>query len=473
MKSDLEKFELFKKGFFSRPKVGFITFSQQAEHYMEAGRGEGKEAYPVDRTEMLHKETIKALKASGSFELIYEEDIAWDPPGALKQAQEIQARGADCMIYMVGGWVYANQAVWVFKNIKLPSCLWAHTDKRSYAFVGSIVSHGALDNFGIRHEYFYGEHTDKGLLEKILSFVKAATTVKRLNNQVMAVIGGRCMGMVNSEADSVQVRNLFGVEIYHVDQGTIVDDAKKMNSQPVNIKIAELKKEFGRIGVSEEKLYQSAALYLALKNKLLHQNIYFGALKCQPELVSEYCSGCLAVSFLNDEMLNISCESDINAALTMRILSMISGQSSLFVDVEYIDFTSNILHLFNCGGSPTCFAPAKKEINLLPPPDYMGIAGGVNTQFCCKPGEVTLARLDRIAGRYVLLLFKGNSIYMATEKFENTVIQWPHAFIQLEFDSNRLFPQLRSEHIHMIYGNYIEELSYFCSLLGIDTILLK
>ncbi len=260
------------------------------------------------------------------------------------------------MIYMIGGWVFANQAVWVFKNIHLPSCLWAHTDKRSYAFVGSIVSHGALDNFGIKHQYFFGEHTDKSLLEKISKFIRAAATVKRLNNQVMANIGGRCMGMVNSEADSVQVRNIFGVEIYHIDQGIIIDNAKKIDPGTVNQKVSEIKNDFGRVGVSEEKLYQSTALYLALKNEMLHQGIYFGALKCQPELTSNYCSGCLAVSLLNDELINISCESDINAALTMRILSMLSGQPSLFVDAEHIDFENNIFHLFNCGGSPACFA---------------------------------------------------------------------------------------------------------------------
>ncbi len=103
----------------------------------------------------------------------------------------------------------------------------------------------------------------------------------------------------------------------------------------------------------------------------------------------------------------------------------------------------------------------------------MGKAGGVNTQFCCKPGEVTLARLDRIAGKYMMLMFKGNSKYVNAEKFENTVTQWPHAFIELDFDAGKLFPQLRSEHIHMVYGNYLEELDYFCKLLDIESICLK
>jgi L-fucose isomerase len=471
--SDIEKYDFFKKSFFSQPKVGFITFSQKAEHYIEAGSGEGKEAYPVDRSVMLHSKALNALKGIGGFEVLYNKEVAWDPQSALNQAREIEARGADCMIYMVGGWVFANQAVWVFKNIHLPSCLWAHTDKRSYAFVGSIVSHGALDNFGIKHEYFFGEHTEKSLLEKIVKFIRAATAVKRLDNQIMANIGGRCMGMVNSEADPVQVRNLFGVEIYHIDQGTLINRAMKMSNVTINSKVDLIKKEFGKIGVNEEKLYQSAALYLAIKDEMLHQQIYFGALKCQPELAGSYCSGCLAVSLLNDELINMSCESDINAAITMRILTLLSGQSSFFADAEHIDFKNNILHLFNCGGSPSCLAPSKKEVNLLPPPDYMGTAGGVNTQFCCREGDVTIARLDRIAGKYVMLLFKGFSSYIKPEKFKNTVAQWPHAFIKLEFDAMRLFPQLRSEHIHMVYGNYTEELACICRLLGIEAIILS
>ncbi len=63
MEKEQADFKAYKENLFSKPKVGFLTFSQQAEHYMEGGKGEGKEAYPVDRTDMLHKEAVKSLKA--------------------------------------------------------------------------------------------------------------------------------------------------------------------------------------------------------------------------------------------------------------------------------------------------------------------------------------------------------------------------------------------------------------------------
>jgi L-fucose isomerase len=100
----------------------------------------------------------------------------------------------------------------------------------------------------------------------------------------------------------------------------------------------------------------------------------------------------------------------------------------------------------------------------------MGIAGGVNTQFCCREGTVTLARLDRIAGRYVILLFKGYSEFIPPDNFTDTVKQWPHAFIRVDFNSRDLYPQLRSEHIHMVYGDFTREIEMICAMLDIEII---
>ena len=462
----------FQKEMFAKTRVGFITFGMRAEHYMEGGKGEDKESYPIDRTQVLHDESIKKFKNIADIELFYNEQVAWDPVSAISQVNSLERNDIDCLICMIGGWVFANQAVAAFKNVKVPACLWAHTDKESFAFVGSIVSHGALDNFGIKHEYFFGEHTDSSVIEGLLKFSRGAKTVKRLNNQIMADIGGRCMGMYNSVADPVQVRDVFGVEVYHIDQGTIIESAKNLPLAEVSDKVEEIKHDFGEISVDELKLKQAVSLYLAIKNEMVRQHIFFGALKCQPELVSGYCSGCLAVALLNDELISIACESDINAALTMRIMSIMSGQPAFFADVEHIDFRNNIIHLFNCGGAATKLSPGKESVNLHSPPDFMGVAGGVNTQYCCKEGNVTLARLDRIDGKYIMLLLKGFSRYIEPENFEDTVAQWPHAFIEPGFDTKLLFPQLRSEHIHMVYGDYTNEIEYVCRLLDIKTITL-
>ena len=72
-----------------------------------------------------------------------------------------------------------------------------------------------------------------------------------------------------------------------------------------------------------------------------------------------------------------------------------------------------------------------------------------------------------------MLIFNGQSKYYDIKEFKDTVSQWPHAFIKLDFDSKILFRQLRSEHIHIIYGDYVSELKILCNLLNIRIIEIK
>jgi L-fucose isomerase-like protein len=78
--------------------------------------------------------------------------------------------------------------------------------------------------------------------------------------------------------------------------------------------------------------------------------------------------------------------------------------------------------------------------------------------------------LSRVAGDYVLHIARGEAFMQPKESFKEARDRWPHAFIRLEGDPDLFIQNLRSNHLHMVYGEVAEELYDLCDILGIDAV---
>jgi L-fucose isomerase len=231
-----------------------------------------------------------------------------------------------------------------------------------------------------------------------------------------------------------------------------------------------VKDAFGSVNVSDEILEKSVRLYFAMKNMMKEDGYAFGGFKCQPEFIDNYVSGCLPISLLINEGVMISCEADMNAALTMRILHLLSGEPVLFADVNDLDMSTGNLRLVNCGTIASDMATTPKDVEWNPQYEYMGAASGACPTFCCKEGPVTLARLSRVDGDYVMQIATGAAFVRKKDTFKEARDRWPHAFVTLEGDPDLFLQHLRSNHLHMVYADLIEELFDFCEIVGIEPI---
>ena len=103
-------------------------------------------------------------------------------------------------------------------------------------------------------------------------------------------------------------------------------------------------------------------------------------------------------------------------------------------------------------------------------PHIFGEAGGASIQFISKPGDVTVARLFRSNGKYVLGCFEGTTKMYPLEKLEETTYCYPHAFVEAEADYEKFYEKINSNHLHMVYGKYAKVLKMFCEIVGIEYI---
>ena len=207
----------------------------------------------------------------------------------------------------------------------------------------------------------------------------------------------------------------------------------------------------------------------------------FMGIKCQQDMSDHFVLQCLGVALLNNhydadgekQPIPTSCECDCDGALTMRILSLCAeGAPSCLLDIKFFDEASKEFVLANCGSVAPYFAnpddreDALKKTVLMP--HIFGEAGGASLQMIAKPGAVTVARLFRSNGNYVLGCFEGTTKMYPVEKLKETTYCYPHAFVEADVDYQAFYQKINSNHLHMVYGNYAKVLEMFCDMTGIE-----
>jgi L-fucose isomerase-like protein len=154
----------------------------------------------------------------------------------------------------------------------------------------------------------------------------------------------------------------------------------------------------------------------------------------------------------------------------MRMLSLLSGGIALFGDVNHLDVEKGILRIVNCGSMPTLLARAPKEVDVGLQYEYMGKARGATTVLVVRESPVTLARLSRVKGEFVMLAASGKTREVDRGRLKESREHWPHAFVELDCDAKTLLQNIRSNHMHLCLGNHLKDVEEFCRIEGIQCI---
>ena len=442
-------------------KIGLITIT---------GRGAELE-FCKQRAREYNRRAKTALEAKGPVVLTSEQGYCLTKEETFNAARTLQDLGVDCLFYQVTAWFEAPVIATSVREVDVPTVLWGVPHIDTFALVGATCARGSLDEIGLEYDFVVGEPEDDATLAELIAFARAASIKAALKRATYGFIGGQSLGMYTTMFDYAQMKRQFGLDVRHVDQYELVIRSERIPDDKVHELAADLNAKYASVEPSGQVLERSIRLYLSLMELAQEVELDFVGIKCQPELIDNYVSACLAVSLANDQGLVAACECDTNGALTMQMLHLLSDQPVFFGDIAYAGPGTYNLKLANCGAAATTLATSSQNVSLCMQYDWMGSARGVTTKFTCQPGRVTLARVSRVKGHYVMLMAKGE-VKGEVAPGERVVGKeiWPQAYIVLDGDSARLVKNLRSNHMHFTYGNYTEELRKVCALLDIEPI---
>jgi L-fucose isomerase-like protein len=70
-----------------------------------------------------------------------------------------------------------------------------------------------------------------------------------------------------------------------------------------------------------------------------------------------------------------------------------------------------------------------------------------------------------------MLITTGKALETPLEKINETNSQQPHVFVKLECKPESFIKNLRANHVHVVKGNYKNELIVACEVLGVKPII--
>jgi len=302
------------------------------------------------------------------------------------------------------------------------------------------------------------------------------------------------LGIDTGTFDPMQWRRMFGVDVEHIDQLEIVRRAELISNGAAREMVTWLEKSAASVDydgqrLTPEKLAFQARCYLATKEIIEELGLDFVAIKCMPDMTNHYIPQCISAALLpgpydaqgNKQSIPMACEADGDGALTMELLNLVSGGSpTLFGDLSYLNEETSTIYLPNCGALCSWFAGRAEDpvdnlrhVELRP---SFRPSGGAITYFRAAPGPVTLARLYRRAGKYVMAIIYGEMVEPSKEEFQAFVAargshQLPTAFVRVSLDFDALIDVYGSNHISGVAGYYVHELQHVCHLLDIEAII--
>ena len=154
----------------------------------------------------------------------------------------------------------------------------------------------------------------------------------------------------------------------------------------------------------------------------------------------------------------------------------------MFADVSHIGYKEGLIYLPNCGSMCTYYAgrccDGCKNMKNIELRRANRPSGGAVTFTVPSAGQMTMARLCRVDGRYQMFIIETEFVEPSGEILDafvkaRGVHQLPVAFMKADFDIEKFVDVFNSNHISGVAGQYKKELIHVCSLLDIEPVVIR
>ena len=88
----------------------------------------------------------------------------------LDAVKQLEDANVDCVVFVIGSWIYVPMVVTAARKLTKPFVLWGLTHMVLSASVSSCITHGGLDELGIKHKFVFGMPDEDEIIDEIMLF---------------------------------------------------------------------------------------------------------------------------------------------------------------------------------------------------------------------------------------------------------------------------------------------------------------
>ena len=353
----------------------------------------------------------------------------------------------------------------IASKFTVPILIWGPRDERPNTDeargrdtqCGMFAATKVLQRYGLKYSYIYNCPTkSEEFLKGYETFIRTAAVLKSLRTLRIAKIGERPVPFMSVMTNEANLIKRFGITTVPISPVKICNRAKKILEEKGKEYI-KYEEEFVRKFPDGENFQQICAIKLAIQELMEENNCSVAAFECWsafPALMG-VCP-CVVLGEMADNGMPLSCETDINGAITLAILRA----CNLFEESEFLaDLTirhpqnDNAELLWHCGPFPYSLKKDGVEAKLVDGQE----------RFELKQGDLTVCRFDDIDGEYYL--FAGEAKTTTGPKTNGTYV-WMETDNWKRWEEKLMFgPYIH--HLGCVYGHYLPVLREVSRYLGI------
>ena len=395
-----------------------------------------------------YDEMIAWIKANQPFDFVIAQASTFmDPRFGLEYLQLL-----DCPIL-----------IW---SVREPSIA-AGTRIRLNSLTGAIALTQITHQLGNRYEFIYGNPGEEQVDGVIARWVRAAEVASKIRDMRMGVIGSIPPGYFFSLEEEVQLRSRIGPQVVPIEVYKLFYQMEKLDDET---RRAEFEKAAAQVpdlrSMPEEKQLAMGGFCRVIQDFIDQNKLTALCGRCWPDSFERLGIAFCGIYGLFSAQLPVGCEADMGGAVSISMLSWLSGGPAYLADPVSLDEKTDTMTFWHCGYGAPALANPKEPIRVVGHPNRKMPP---SFEFSLKPGRVTVCRLGKgEGGRYRLLVGSGD-VVDAPVQFSGT-----SAVVRMDGGAKEFLNCLAYQgweyHIALGYGDVRDELAALGSLLDIEVV---
>ena len=338
----------------------------------------------------------------------------------------------------------------------------------------------ALNEIGLKHRFVYGAADDDKEVNKVVSYCRASALVRMLNLKTVCAFGGRGMGQNCGVADPSQWTKTFGIDIDTRDTTQLIRRAESLSEAEVEEYRQTLTRYFHELPPKTLETSRSIRLYLAMKQLKEEWDFDYYTVQSFPGIGDDYSTTCFLQSMMLEDRVATSPLSDFNSLMSVILLNALSPDPVYYGDLQHINKAEKEIKVIADGTIPPSLAgklsggKASFASHGIP---TEGAAGGLSVNLVAKAGKGVLARMYRKDGKFEMVMarceiFEPSEEEIEERKKECGIPFWPHAFVKVEGDIEKMIQNWNNEYAVLAYSEDIYDVIVdFCEIMGFKIVL--
>lgn len=441
--------------------------------------GFGEINSPKDLIDAKCAEALEQVKSLG-FDVLTTETVT-DDPGNIdveRAIKDLSSVEFDTLIICIAGWIPSHAVISITNEFKeKPMVLWGLCgDMKDGRVVtaapqaGTTALRKVFEDLGYKFIYIYNVIGQAAPLDKISSFVLAASGTKSLEHTKVGMMGYRDMKLYNTLYEGLSLKSRIGIEVEFFEMLEMLRNSEQVNNEEVNQVLGKISQDWEFVKpIDEAFLRQGISYFLAVK-KIAKKN-HFNAISLKDvDGMKELLGFPPAMIFmlLSDEA-GLCCipENDTMGAVCQLIVKQLTGQCAAYLEFYEFFETSVLL------GVPD-FVPAEVVDGKVTVTEaaFGGISGGLLNISKIKTGRLTLARLSNSGSQYTMHICTGEGKLKAWEEagWDDPVPQLPSLEVFLDIPMDDFTQKISGQHYIIAYGDHSQALKNFCYLKDINIV---